>query len=155
MRTVSFQVFGTARPKGSHNGMIRPGTRDVYLQPASRGLKAWEFAVRAQAQRAIAPDPRLFTGAVRVQITFVFGRPPSVSVKKRPAMIVAPDCDKLCRGVLDGLCGVFYRDDAVVTHLHARKVYGAINEPDRADITVSEVAADAVQLVPRPLLEAV
>jgi Holliday junction resolvase RusA-like endonuclease len=125
------------------------------MRPASRGLRAWENAVRSQAQRAADEQHAYFTGAVRVEITFVFQRPASVSVKKRPAMIVAPDVDKLCRSCLDGLGnGVLFKDDAQVTHLHARKIYGSKDEPSYAEICVRDaepVVAESTH--DAPLLE--
>lgn len=141
---VRFRVFGTARPKGSHDPFLHRVTKQIIMRPASRGLRAWEQAVRAQAQRIADEHGAYFTGPVRVEMTFVFQRPPSVSAKKRPAMIVAPDADKLARSTIDPLTGVLFKDDAQVTHLHVRKLYGSTDHPSYADICVRE--AEAVTL---------
>jgi crossover junction endodeoxyribonuclease RusA len=59
---------------------------------------------------------------VRITIIFIMPRPKTV---KRPYPTVAPDLDKLVRGVLDGLTGIAYEDDAQVIEIHAHKVYGS------------------------------
>jgi len=142
-RTVSFTVFGTARPKGSHQPFLHRVTKQIIMRPASQGLRAWEAAIRGEAQK-LADQGVFFTGAVRVMVTFTFARPKSVSVKRRGYMTVAPDLDKLARSVFDPLTGVLWKDDSQVTELLARKVYGATEEPSRAVITISELAPQAV-----------
>lgn len=145
MQTVSFTVYGIARPKGSHDPFLHPHTKQIVMRPASRGLRAWESAIRTEAQR-LAEQSVFFGGPVRLLVTFTFARPQSVSWKKRAHMTVAPDLDKLARSILDPLTGILWRDDAQVTEIHARKVYGATNEASRADITLTELMpADAVQ----------
>lgn len=149
-RVVSFTVLGSAKPKGSHDPMRNPHTNEIYLRPASAGLKAWEHQVRTEAARAIALNGIFFTEAVRVEIAFTFRRPVSVSVKKRPDMIVAPDIDKTCRSCLDAMTGILWRDDAQVTQLVASKAYGAADQPSRVEITVTDAVSASVE----PLLRA-
>jgi Holliday junction resolvase RusA-like endonuclease len=135
---VSFTVYGTARPKGSHRPFLHPRTKQIILRPASQGLKAWEESIRHEAQRH-AEQGVFFGGPVKLLATFVFARPKSVSAKKREHMTVAPDLSKLIRGIEDALTGLLWRDDSQVTEVHARKVYGAYEEPSRVDITLSEL----------------
>ena len=56
-----------------------------------------------------------------MEIIFTMLRPKTVT---RPEPSVAPDLDKLIRGVLDALTAVVYRDDSQVTRITAQKVYG-------------------------------
>jgi Holliday junction resolvase RusA-like endonuclease len=137
-RTVSFTVTGVARPKGSTRSWRHPATGAIITGPASGGLKGWESAVRAQAQR-LAEQRVFFGGPVRLLVTFTFARPKSVSVKKRAYMVVAPDLSKLVRGIEDAMTGVLYRDDSQITEIVARKVYGVSDEPSHALITLSEL----------------
>ncbi len=149
-RSVSFVVFGTARPKGSHQPFLHRVTKQIIMKPASAGLRSWEAAIRTEAQK-LAANGVFFTSAVRVIVTFTFARPKSVSTKRRSYMTVAPDLDKTCRAVFDPLTGVLWKDDAQVVELIARKVYGATDEPSKAVITITELAPLAAT---QPLLVA-
>lgn len=147
-RSVSFVVFGTARPKGSHQPFLHRVTKQIIMKPASPGLRTWEAAIRGEAQK-LAAQGVFFTEAVRVMVTFTFARPKSVSQKRRGYMTVAPDLDKLARSVFDPITGVLWKDDSQVTELIARKVYGATEEPSRAVVTITELAPLDVE---QPLL---
>lgn len=52
-------------------------------------------------------------------------RPKSVKVSDRPLPIVAPDLDKLVRGVGDGIgqSGRIWGDDSQIVEIQARKFY--------------------------------
>jgi crossover junction endodeoxyribonuclease RusA len=112
-RTVyEFFVEGVPVSQGSmsvFNGRI------VHQKP--KELTAWRNAI-GNACRAIMKP---MTGAVEVDITFMLPRPRTV---KRDQPHVRPDVDKLARAALDGLTGAAFADDAQVTMLTARKVYG-------------------------------
>lgn len=141
---VSFSVFGEPKSKGSLKPFLHPRTRKIIMLPAAKGLRAWEGAIRTEAQKH-AEQGVFFGGPIRILVTFTFARPKSVSVKKRAHMTVAPDCSKLVRGVEDAMIGILFRDDSQIVEIHARKVYGATNEPSRLDVTIVELtAADAM-----------
>lgn len=70
---------------------------------------------------------------VRITVEFHLARPKSA--KKRAYPTVKPDADKLVRGVLDGLTGVCFEDDAQVVRIEATKVYGM---PERMLVSVGE-----------------
>jgi Holliday junction resolvase RusA-like endonuclease len=126
MRRVAFTVPGEFGGKGSmraytyrrKNGGI--GARATADNPKT---KIWEATISKSAREAIADDPRLFTGPVRVQICAYLARPKSVSPRVRPLPTVKPDCDKLARLVLDSLTKVLLSDDAIVCSLLVRKLY--------------------------------
>lgn len=110
---AEFLVSGTPVPQGSmsvFNGRV--------VHQKSKELTAWRNAIGNACRDVMSP----MTGAVAVDITFTLQRPKTVT---RAQPYVRPDVDKLARAVLDGLTGVAFADDAQVTELTARKVYGA------------------------------
>lgn len=107
-------------------------------------LTSWRTDVKdaAVAARIAHADAPTFTGAVKLTINFFVPRPPSVKPDKRPYPIVAPDLDKLVRGVGDALkqAGV-YKDDSQVVGIQATKSY-ATDDRERSPgawITVTEI----------------
>lgn len=111
---VKFWVSGRPAPQGSkrHVG----GGRMIEM---SKAVGPWREAVRGEGQRLFT---RPLAGPVRVTVEFHLTAPKTV---RRAAPSVRPDLDKLLRAVLDGLAmaGAF-ADDAQVTEISARKVYG-------------------------------
>ena len=73
--------------------------------------------------------------AVKIEVTFAFVRPKSVSAKKRPYMTVKSDLDKLVRMLLDSLTTIAYDDDSQVVQIIAKKIY---DEHEYMDIEVDE-----------------
>lgn len=140
MNKICFTVYGQAQTKGSSRAMpiekkdgALAAINVINDNPKS---KDWQGLVAKLAQEH-RPEGGIVKGAVVVGIDFYFLRPKSVPVKKRPHMTVRPDIDKITRSVLDGLKGVIYSDDAVVTGLNIRKYYG---DPPRAEIMIIEVS---------------
>jgi Holliday junction resolvase RusA-like endonuclease len=137
-RSVSFQVFGIPKPKGSARGfaVMKAGkARAIVVADNSKALKSWEGAVRTAAQDVVGQE--YFTEAVTLAIDFWFGRPKSVSAKRRPYLTTKPDLSKLVRSAEDALTGVLFRDDSQVVEIHATKRY--VDGPAGARITVTEV----------------
>lgn len=83
----------------------------------AKELAVWRATIALKAKEA---GCKPVEGPVRVNLIFHLKRPKTV---KRLFPIVAPDLDKLIRGVLDGLTGVAYVDDAQVVDIFAQKVY--------------------------------
>jgi crossover junction endodeoxyribonuclease RusA len=122
---MQFFVPGIPAPQGSKT---KWGTE------ASKNLKPWRDSVINAAHNA-EPQEVFFTD-VHVDLTFFFPRPKSHYGTGRNATLLkstapewkasAPDLDKLCRAVLDGLvqAGIL-RDDALVVSLGAGKLYDA------------------------------
>jgi Holliday junction resolvase RusA-like endonuclease len=137
-RTVSFEVFGIPKPKGSARGFVamKAGkARAIVVADNSKALRSWEGSVRDAAQRVAGEQ--YFTEAVRLRIDFWFPRPKSVSVKKRPYFTTKPDLSKLVRSAEDALNGVVFKDDCQVVEVVATKRYA--DGPAGARVTVSEV----------------
>lgn len=110
---ISFEVHGTPVPQGSMkviNGHV--------IHSRGSALAAWRSQIALTARNAGA---RPTLEPVDIEMIFTILRPKTVT---RPEPSVAPDLDKLVRGVLDALTAVMYRDDSQVTSLRAQKVYG-------------------------------
>ena len=121
--TLQFYVEGKTATKGSTRSFVR-GERVVTLAD-NASLGAWTQAARWAARQAgvgLVAKPR----AVKLVVTFMFVKPPSV--KHRDCHTVKPDIDKLLRAVLDALTGIAYEDDAQVTAVDAKKCYGGIEQ---------------------------
>lgn len=163
MTSYGFRVYGIPAPQGSKIPGVSSKTGKMFVREQSgKTLTTWREDVKRAALTArgvsdpqpnpsdlavgslidhVAQIPTL-TGAIRLGIQFYMPRPASVKVAKRPLPVVAPDLDKLVRGVGDALkaAGV-YKDDAQVCSIQATKVYGtdeAQSSPG-AWIVVSEI----------------
>lgn len=76
------------------------------------------------------PNPKIIDGSVGVSVRFMFAVPQSWSKKKRAKaldgkvpMTKRPDIDNLLKSVLDGLSGVAWSDDRIVTSVFMSKDY--------------------------------
>lgn len=110
---ISFEVHGTPVPQGSMkviNGHV--------IHAKGSALAAWRSQI-AWAAREAGARPSI--EPIDIDMVFTMLRPKTVT---RPEPSVAPDLDKLVRGVLDALTAVMYRDDSQVTSLRAQKIYG-------------------------------
>lgn len=136
-RSVTFDVYGLPKPKGSARGFVvmKAGKARAIVTSDNKSLKSWEHSVRDAAQRAVGEH--YFTDAIRLEIEFWFPRPKSVSRKKRPHFTTKPDLSKLVRGAEDALNGVLFRDDSQVVSIQATKRY--VEGPAGARLTVTEI----------------
>lgn len=120
-RTITVDVPGIPAPQGSKKAVTR-GRKTVLIE-MSKALPAWRANVteRVQARMRVTGTQRI-DGPVRVDVTFWLTRPAAARGRAFPH--VAPDVDKLARGVLDALTlsGVI-EDDARVVDLTVRKRY--------------------------------
>lgn len=89
------------------------------------------------------PEFEPLEGALRVTIDVFVKIPKSFSKKKteqaqygevRPT--VKPDCDNICKNLLDSLNGVAYKDDKQIVEVHIKKFY--------ADIELVQITIDKV-----------
>lgn len=159
MTSYGFRVYGIPAPQGSKIPGVSSKTGKMFVREQSgKTLKSWREDVKNAALVARGVDdsgavtteaiPTL-TGAITLRIQFYMPRPASVKVAKRPLPIVAPDLDKLVRGVGDALkaAGV-YKDDAQICAIHATKVYGTdeAQASPGAWIVISEVPSGRTDL---------
>jgi Holliday junction resolvase RusA-like endonuclease len=108
------------------------GSKTKWGTEASKNLKPWRDTVIIAARNA--ENQQVYFGPVAIDLTFFFPRPKSHYGTGMNATLLkarapewkasAPDLDKLCRAVLDGLVhsGIL-RDDALVVTLNAGKLY--------------------------------
>lgn len=129
---LSVFVPGDAVGKGSVRAFAHRTTGRIVTTSASRGLPAWEHAIREAAFAELGEAWQLLTGPVSVRLRFVMQRPKSHFRANGSLRADAPswhtgnrDLDKLERTALDALTGVLYRDDGQVAELIGRKPYGA------------------------------
>lgn len=142
MSSYGFRVYGKPTPQGSKVPGVSSKTGKMFVrEQAGQRLKDWRTDVKEAALTARG-EQKTIVGGVKLQITFFIPRPASVSPKRRPHPIVAPDLDKLVRGVGDALkaAGV-YADDAQVLGIQASKVYASDDKElsPGAWIVVSEI----------------
>jgi len=155
MTSFGFRVYGIPAPQGSKIPGVSSKTGKMFVREQSgKTLAPWREDVKQAALTARGVhgteardgDPNVIdtiTGPVRVHIDFLMPRPASVTPARRPYPTVAPDLDKLIRGVGDALkaAGV-YKDDAQIVSISATKHYatGTTESTPGAWIVISEVS---------------
>lgn len=118
---VEFNIHGTPQPQGSAKSFIPKGWKRAVITTANPGLKSWRQDISITALQAMGEmEPML--GPVMVEATFYFAKPKSTS-KKVVFKITKPDVDKTLRGLLDGLSGIVFRDDAQVVQCKISKSF--------------------------------
>jgi Holliday junction resolvase RusA-like endonuclease len=146
---VSFQVLGKPEPQGSAKAWVptdkagnpyrRSGGRTpggsivVNVTSDNPELKKWRGRVAAEAEKAWLGREVLEDVSLEVEVHFFLKRPENhwrtgrnahlLRDSAPAAPVVIPDADKLLRGVLDGLTGVVYKDDSLVTRCPPEKHY--------------------------------
>ena len=160
MTSFGFRVYGTPVPQGSKIPGVSSKTGKMFVrEQGGKNLKTWREDVKQAALAArgaglsdgveSAPHIATFAGPIRLHVDFYMPRPASVSPRKRPYPTVAPDLDKLVRGVGDALkaAGV-YADDAQICLIHAAKRYANDSPAGVAGawIVISEVPLEGTLL---------
>lgn len=117
---LEFFVYGIPRPQGSKRGFVRNGR--IVLVEASKQLPEWRNEIVLAAREAIHDQNwERPSGACRVEVVFFLPRPKSV---KREYPSVAPDLDKLLRGVFDACTAAkVWDDDSQAVDVVAAKRY--------------------------------
>jgi Holliday junction resolvase RusA-like endonuclease len=145
--TITFTVFGEARPAGSKRAFaIRRGgvpTGRIAVMDANPKAKDWKQQVSCAAREAYAGE--LLTGPLRVTLQFYRPRPGGhygangLNKKGRESIAptTKPDVLKLARGVEDACTGVIWRDDAQIVAELIVKEWG---EPARVEVLVEKLA---------------
>ena len=132
---ITFDVIGRPSPQGSKKSI----GNNRFVE-SSKFLPAWRKAVRVAAEEAVTASMwARVSGPVELEVMFYLDRPSSISKTQRPQPTVAPDLDKLVRGVGDALTGVVYDDDSQVIRCLAWKVYADTRVPG-AFIRVNELS---------------
>ena len=166
-RKWTIEVYGQPRPKGSWTIAPRKGAgfafergerfyrpRDMVLIPASdKALGAWVTAIQWAAKGADPPRAPI-DGPWYCGITFWFWPPVSradekwaIGHKREPGgrTSATGDEDKLRRGVLDALTGIFWPDDRLVCDGAQTKRYCTTRKPG-ATILLQLLGDDQLEL---------
>ncbi len=114
-----FTAYGIPRPQGSK----RYVGNGRFVEASD--VKPWRLAIARAVEAAMiaSEDDSQFTEPVVVWATFFLPKPKTV---KRLLPSVAPDLDKLCRGLGDGLSvesPAAMADDSLIVEWHAKKRY--------------------------------
>ena len=133
---ITLRILGEVASQGS-----KTLTRWGSMRESSKKLMPWRYSIQyATEQQYQGP---LLTGPVEINVTFLFARPKnhwSESLSKidqlKPSAprhhSIAPDVDKLCRALLDGLSakcgGNVLKDDSLVARITAEKRYAYAHE---------------------------
>lgn len=117
---LKFFVHGIPRPQGSKRGFYRNGR--VVLVEASKQLPEWRNQIVLAAKEAML-DYGWATADTAVKVECIFFMPKPKTVKRKYP-IVAPDTDKLLRGLFDALtASKVVSDDQIITDVVASKRY--------------------------------
>ena len=135
MRQIAkFTVFGKPQPQGSTKAFIPRGWKRAIITSANSKMKPWRQEISGTAvaivEAGAIPAPK--EEAVAITLDFFLERPKSIP-KRRTALTVKPDLDKLVRASLDALTGILFVDDAQVVYIRTSKAYGS---PERLEITL-------------------
>lgn len=112
-----------ARPRFTRSGRT--------YTPAKTQAFEKQIALMARRAMADAGASRVESGAVTVLAYFYYTPPQSWSKKRKLELIkkvvvpktTKPDIDNLKKAVLDGMNGVVFADDALVSRISAEKAY--------------------------------
>lgn len=136
MKRIEARVYGlpaaTPRPRRSNTG-------GVYMPKTA---EPWKVLVAAALARELSGAP--VSGAVAVQITFLFGRTKRLqresSKDGRIPHASKPDIDNLVKAVMDAatFAGV-WTDDALVADLFVQKRYAGKHEQPGAIVIIDEL----------------
>lgn len=130
---IELDVYGRPTPQGSKN--IYHGR---LVEAQSANLKKWRGAIALACQPYA--NKNIHLGPIRLEVDFYLERPKTVKQRDRALPIVAPDLDKLVRGVGDGIgqSGLIWGDDSQIVEIFARKFY-ADDRPTGAVIRIIQV----------------
>jgi len=118
--TIPVKPQGKARARSGRNGHYTP----TKTKDSENSIGLWLKAKGAP----------LFSGAVYMEIIFIFVRPKSA--KKRLYHTVKPDIDNCLKLFMDASNGILFDDDKQVVKLISEKIYG---EMDCIQVLIKEV----------------
>lgn len=142
INTIEFYVPGEARGQGRPRATIRAGHASIYETAEDRNYKGLiQFHASVAMENAGYELPIEPQTGFDVSITVIKRIPKSFSRKRYSDAfnrvilpLTKPDLDNIAKIFLDGMNGVVYSDDRLVTALNVRKLYGI---SDAARVTVT------------------
>lgn len=141
MSSFGFRVYGIPAPQGSKKARVSSKGKPYVQEQSAKTLVPWRSAI-VKAAIGARGDMRTMSQPIKLSVTFYMPRPASITPKKRLYPSVAPDLDKMVRGVGDALkdAGV-YGNDAQIVQIEALKLYATedVRLSPGAWIVVSEI----------------
>ena len=110
---------------------------------ASRGNRAMSFTtkqyndfkkeIKLQLENQL--ESEIMKNACYVSLNVFYPIPTSFSKSKRQSMIytpkiTTPDVDNLAKSILDGMSGVIFEDDKLITNLQVNKLHGELEQEE-------------------------
>jgi len=148
---LKFTVQGEPIPQGSMRAFMPEKSKFPVVTSDNPRLKKWRKLVAQCSGLAMRKADFIQIARqtpVRLTLDFYFDKPKS---EKGIDKVTRPDLDKCVRAIQDAMttAGV-YEDDAQVTELCARKLFGS---PARVEIQVEEADFPPGTTVSRPILD--
>src|SRR6516164_8960711 len=134
---IRFIVYGTPVPQGSMRAFLPKGHTRPIVTGDNAKTKPWRQEVATTAMLFMGSNA-IWEGPVWIHLDFFFERPKSLK-KSAQRKITKPDVDKLCRGVLDALTGIIYKDDSQIVSCMASKHFGS---PARCEVQITSTGAN-------------
>lgn len=126
---VKDEPYGKERPRLSRFGTYTPKTT----------LSKENYIKFITQKEMFENNITIFENAIYVELEFIFTRPKSVSVKRRPNHTVKPDVDNCIKLTLDAMNKIAYKDDNLIIALAAKKRYVKKEETAKTIIKIMEV----------------
>ena len=131
------------RPKGKQRPRFNRSTGRVYT-PA----ETVTFEQRVQTEWIAAGRPRLTDGPFVAQITAVYARPASHTLKngelsaagrRAPFPMPATDLDNIAKSLLDAGNGLLYADDRQAVELRVRRRWCSLGQVEHTELRVARI----------------
>lgn len=124
---ISFDVFGTPQPQGSHRA-VPTGKGRVRVTDTNRSLPGWRDTVMWAARKAIADEGANWggplVGPLQLEVTFYLPRPTSAPKTTDVYPTKKPDQSKLLRAIEDSMVDAgLIVDDALFVDAVIHKRY--------------------------------
>lgn len=125
------------------------GSFTVKYQPKQN--TDWKGYIRLSAVSQLPAGFAVLDEAIAISVSFIFLPPKSmkkadlknIELGKTVYKFTKPDlADNLCKGLLDALSGVVYRDDSLIAKVQSRKIYGIT---PRIELTVERLCAPVIE----------
>lgn len=120
----------------------RPKERPRFYGHAYTPKRTREYEDLIRGTYAIKTD-KVFDTPIKIEIRACFKIPNGISSVKKYELVGKPctshrkgDADNIAKAVLDGLNGIAYKDDTIVTDLHISKRWST---EDKLKITISDM----------------
>jgi len=142
---VTFVIKGIPKVKKRPMFSTQGGKVRTYTPKTTA---TYENLVKLKAEQKFK---RPFNGSIRLAIRFYLPRPKRLIWKNRPMPEIysdkRPDIDNLAKAVIDGLCGVAFKDDGQIADLHITKKFHAGDDEPKTIVMVNNVQEDLNQTI--------